>query len=147
MLKEFVRDKSRAQLVMIGAIVLNFITQFFLYFDDAGSGMLFNEMSFDWYTGIALWGQDIRSGWAVHWWAPALFIILAFVYLRDDIVDSKLFDKWGWWLTLVAMFSLSVGAWLRAPAAGVGGISFGIAIIAVWLHYRDKKAATNTAKS
>lgn len=40
MIKEFLRDKSMAHLLMLASLVLLFVSQFFYYFDDPTTGRL-----------------------------------------------------------------------------------------------------------
>ena len=49
-LDDFARDKTGPQLTMLVAIALLFVSQFFLYLNDPGSGMLLNTSRWDLYT-------------------------------------------------------------------------------------------------
>jgi hypothetical protein len=141
-IKELFSGKSRAQLVMLAAILLNFVSQFFLYLDDAGSAMLWYPMSDQYWTGISYWGEAIGTGWELHPHAMIIIVMLAVVYLRGDLLESKSFGKWGWWIMVAALIAATVpGAYLRAFGGGMGGISVLIAIAAAIMNQRAAKAA------
>ena len=143
LVREFFRSKSLAQLVMIAAILLLFVSQFFYYFDDKGTAVLGNMTNLDYYTTLDFISFDrIGTGWELHPHAYVILVLLAFAFLRDDILDHPLFQRWGWWVSLILVFAAIIpGAPMRATGAGMGGIAFLIAIAAVVLHRRERKAA------
>ena len=145
--REFMRDKTPAQLLMIAAIVLLFISQFFLYLNDQGSGYIPNAMDLEHYTQLVITSYGaVGTGWELHPHAYLFLVILAFAFLRDDVVSSPLFAKVGWWVSLVLVIASTwPGAYLRDALGGsMGGIAVLIALAAVLVHQaeaRQQKAA------
>jgi hypothetical protein len=132
LVRGFFRDKTTPHLVMLGAILLNFVSQFFLVFNSPGSGMLTDATNTDYYTG-AYWfgGSGVATGWQLHPHAYVILLVLAFVYLRDDIVDGAFFRRWGWWLTALALLACTLpGNYVQQAGGIMGGLSVLIAIIA-----------------
>ena len=145
--REFMRDKTPAQLLIIAAIVLLFISQFFLYLNDQGSGYIPNAMDLEQYTQLVITSYGaVGTGWELHPHAYLFLVILAFAFLRDDVVSSPLFSKVGWWVSLVLVIASTwPGAYLRDAIGGsMGGIAVLIALAAVLVHQaeaRQQKAA------
>lgn len=150
LVQEFFRDKSPARLLMIAAIVLLFVSQFFLYLNDEGSGYIPNAMNLNEYTQVVITGFGaVGTGWELHPHAYVILIVLAFAFLRDEIVNAPLFSKAGWWVSLVLVIAATVpGAYIRNATGGsMGGIAVLIAFAAVLVHMaeaRQQKAAAKT---
>ena len=137
LVREFFRDKSPARLLMIAAILLLFISQFFLYLNDQGGGYIPNAMDLEHYTQLVITSYGaVGTGWELHPHAYLFLVILAFAFLRDDIVSIPLFSKAGWWVSLVLVVASTwPGAYLRDAIGGsMGGIAVLIALAAVILH-------------
>ena len=137
LVREFFRDKSPARLLMIAAILLLCISQFFLYLNDQGSGYIPNAMDLEHYTQLVITSYGaVGTGWELHPHAYLFVVVLAFAFLRDDIVSSPLFSKVGWWVSLVLVVASTwPGAYLRDAIGGsMGGIAVLIALAAVILH-------------
>ena len=151
LVQEFFRDKSPARLLMIAAIVLLFVSQFFLYLNDRGSGFIPNAMNLNEYTQVVITDLGaVGTGWELHPHAYVILVVLAFAFLRDDIVHSPLFDKAGWWVSLILVAAATFpGAYVRNALGGsMGGIAVLIAFAAVLVHLAEKrqqKAAANLA--
>ena len=146
--REFFRDKTPARLLMIAAIVLLFVSQFFLYFDDAGRGYITNAMNLEEYTQLVITSYgSVGTGWELHPHAYLFLVILAFAFLRDDVVDSTLFSRVGWWISLILVVaSVWPGAYLRAPGAMMGGIAVLMALAAVLLRQAEARQEKAAAK-
>lgn len=140
LVREFFRDKSPARLLMIAAIVLLFISQFFLYLNDQGSGYIPNAMDLEHYTQLVITSYGaVGTGWELHPHAYLFLVILAFAFLRDDVVGSPWFSAFGWWVSLgLVLASTWPGAYLRDAVGGsMGGIAVLIALASVILHLRE----------
>lgn len=150
LVQEFFRDKSPARLLMIAAIVLLFVSQFFLYLNDPGGGFIPNAMNLEEYTRVVITSFGaVGTGWELHPHAYVILIVLAFAFLRDEVVESPLFSRAGWWVSLILVIACILpGAPLRnAPGAAMGGIAALIALAAVLVHLaeaRQQKAAAKT---
>ncbi len=139
MLKEFFAGKTPARLLMIAAIVLLLVSQFFLYLDDPATGQLFVDADFNTAGFYSI--PPTGTGWELHPHAYVILVVLAFAYLRDDILEMRWFDRAGWWLTVVLFIAATIpGAYLRATGGGMGGIAVLMAIIAAILHMRERRA-------
>ena len=100
LVREFLRSKSPARLTMIAAILLLFVSQFFLYLNDLGSGYIPNAMDLEHYTQVVFTGLgQVGTGWELHPHAYVILMVLAFAFLRDEIVGSSWFSGVGWWVT------------------------------------------------
>lgn len=147
LVREFFRDKSPARVLMIAAIVLLFISQFFLYMNDQGSGYIPNAMNLNEYTQVVMTSFGmVGTGWELHPHAYVFLVILGFAFLRDDVVNSPLFSKIGWWISLVLVVASTwPGAYLRDAIGGsMGGIAVLMALAAVLIRQaeaRQEKAA------
>ncbi|MHB1102514.1 MAG: hypothetical protein ACYC0C_07000 [Devosia sp.] len=140
LLKEFFRDKSRAQLLMLAAIMLLGFSQFFEYMDEPLIGSMVND-SFvpnPYYSG-----EEQGTGWQLHPHAWVILVVLAFAFLRDEIVSHPLFIRYGWWAAAALVVAASVpGAWVRTLGGGMGGIAVLMALAAALLHlFETKKTA------
>jgi hypothetical protein len=136
------RDKTPAQLLMIVAIVLLFVSQFFLYMNDQGSGYIPNAMNLNEYTRVVITSFGmVGTGWELHPHAYLFLVILAFAFLRDDVVSAPWFSKVGWWIALaLVVASTWPGAYLRDAIGGsMGGIAVLIALAAVLVHGAEAK--------
>jgi hypothetical protein len=147
LLREFFRDKTAPQLIMLGAILLNFVSQFFLHVNDPGSAMLTDMTNTDYYTGIHyFWGKGVATGWELHPHAYVILLVLAFVYLRDDVVEGSFFRRWGWWLSVLAIFACTIpGNYVQEVGGIMSGISVLIAVAAAIGNGRQVKAAGKVA--
>lgn len=150
--REFMRSKSPAQLLMIVAIVLLFISQFFLYLNDPGGGYIPNAMNMNEYTQLVITSYGaVGTGWELHPHAYLFLVILGFAFLREDVVGAPWFSAFGWWIALVLVIASTwPGAYLRNAIGGsMGGIAVLIAFAAVMLHRveaKQQKAEAKTAK-
>lgn len=147
LVQEFFRDKTPARLLMIAALVLLFVSQFFLYLNDPGGGYIPNAMNLEEYTRVVITSFGaVGTGWELHPHAYVILILLAFAFFRDDIVNAPLFSKAGWWVSLILVIAATVpGAYIRNATGGsMGGIAVLIAFAAVLVHMaegRQQKAA------
>lgn len=146
--REFFRDKTAPHLMMLAAILLNFLSQFFLVFNDLGSGMLTDATNLDYYTGLKWFGgQGVATGWQLHPHAYVILLLLAFVFLRDDVVDGPFFRKWGWWLSALAVVACTLpGNYVQQAGGIMSGVSVLIAIAAAIAHGREKRAAAKSGR-
>ncbi len=147
---EFFRDKSPARLLMIAAIALLFISQFFLYLNDPGGGFIPNAMNMNEYTDVVITSfAAVGTGWDLHPHAYVILIVLAFAFLRDDIVASPLFAKAGWWVSLILVIACILpGAPLRdAFGATMGCVAALIALASVLVHVAEARQQQAAAKA
>ena len=138
------RGKPLPQRWMIGAIALNFVSQFFLYLDDAGIAGLSGMLDTTHYTQLTIYSfAAVGTGWQLHQMAFLLIPVLALVFLREDFVQQRWFIRFGYWLGVVLLFfTMTPGAPFRgAFGALLGLISLVIAIWAAILHGRAVRAA------
>jgi hypothetical protein len=150
LIREFVRSKTPARLTMIVAIVLLFVSQFFLYLNDQGGGYISNAMDLEHYTQVVFTSFGaVGTGWKLHPHAYVILVVLAFAFLRDDVVDSPLFAKAGWWVSLVlVVVAILPGAPLRdALGASMGAIAALIALVAVLIHQAELRQQAVAAKA
>ena len=132
-IKEFLSDKPLNHLAMLVALALVTISQFFPHFDDATTGLAtFGE---NYSMDVFLWFGRSGSGWFLHPQAYVILVVLAFAFLRSDIYEHRLMQKFGWWLAALLILICTIpGAPLRAEGAGMGGIAFLTALGAAILH-------------
>lgn len=142
MIRDFMRDKTPAQLLMIVAIVLLFVSQFFLYMNDQGGGYIPNAMNLNEYTQLVITSYgSVGTGWELHPHAYLFLVILGFAFLRDDVVNAPWFSALGWWIALALVIASTwPGAYLRNAIGGsMGGIAVLMAFAAVMLHRMEAK--------
>ena len=141
LLKEFFRDKTPARLLMIAAIALLFVSQFFLYLDDPSSALLTIGGDFSSTLHIFDFGAK-GTGWELHPHAWVILVVLGFVFLRDDFIDHPLFVRFGWWASVALVIAATApGAYFRAFGGGLGGIAVLMALGAAFLHLIETKRA------
>ncbi len=142
LLKEFFRDKTPARLVMIAAVALLFVSQFFYYLDDPSSAQLSIGPDFSSSTLYIFDFGAKGTGWELHPHAWVILVVLGFAFLRDDFIDHPLFIRFGWWASVVLVIAATApGAYLRAFGGGMGGIAVLMAIGATLLHMAETKRA------
>lgn len=145
LLKEFFSGKSAARLLMIAALLLLTVSQFFLYHKAEDSSFLVLEPNF---RGSTLYmdldAHKAATGWELHPHAYIIQLLLAFALLRDDIAESGKFLRFGYWLCAVLIFAATLpGTPMRAQGAGMGGIATLMAIAAAVLHQATHKPAAS----
>lgn len=123
MLKEFLRDKSVPHLLMLAAIVLLLVSQFFPYFDDKPR-IGVSDASLTEITFLAF--EHFGTGWQLHPQAYPILVVLAFAFLRSEIYESKWFRLVGWWL---AVGLIAWASWQGAPFRAVGAAMGWIAVL------------------
>lgn len=115
MIRDFFRDKPGPQRWMLGAIALNFVSQFLLY---SGAAVSVSTVRVDGYG--ALWfmppeGYGRASGWELHWHAAPILIALLVVFANAAFPHGRLFARFGWWaaaaLLLAACLPTAFEAW------------------------------------
>jgi hypothetical protein len=128
-------DLSR-RLVLI-ALALLTIAQFFLYHEGNSPGYLTNATNPDYYTGIRLNPNyhPRGTGWELNPWMPVLLPVLWVVFL-NDIVEEPI---WHWalywvalWLVFMATGALSLGAIGGQTALAVFVLMLAAAALASW---------------
>lgn len=136
---EFFRDKTPARLLMIAAIVLLFVSQFFLYLDDPSNAFL--SIGGDFSSTLYIYDFGAKgTGWDLHPHAYVILVVLAFAFLSDDIAGHPLFVRFGWWGALALVIAATVpGAYLRAFGGSLGGIAVLMAIGAATLHVLETR--------
>ena len=129
---DFARDKSGAQLTMLVAIALLFVSQFFLYLNDKGTGFLTFGPNFTSTTHHFTSFDQIGTGWHFHPHAFIILPVLAIAFLNKSILANPTFQRWGWWAALaLVIFATAPGAPFRnAGGAQLGGIAVLTALLA-----------------
>ena len=91
MIRDFFRDKPWAQRWMVGAIVLNFLSQFLLYSDPVTTAPIVRTDGYGvlWITLPEGYGRAM--GWELHWHAAPILIALALFFANDEFPHGKLF--------------------------------------------------------
>ena len=147
MIRDFFRDKPWAQRWMVGAIVLNFLSQFLLYSDPVTTAPIVRTDGYGvlWITLPEGYGRAM--GWELHWHAAPILIALALFFANDEFPHGKLFSRIGWWgaavLLLAACLPMSADAWGFGSLWGL--VSVLVALIAVGLNARGQRKARSAA--
>lgn len=140
MINEFLRDKSRDHLVMLAAIVLLFVSQFFDYGDGNSAFMTFDPD----FSGSTVWIDFGLNGigWEVHPQAWVIIVVLAFAFLRSDVYDHPLIQKFGWWAGFVLVLASNTPSdGIRAFGSSLGLIAMLLALVAAIMHQMARRKA------
>ncbi len=139
MINELLRDKSRDHLIMLAAIALLFVSQFFPYGDGNSAYPVFGP---NFSMGVAINFGLNGIGWELHPLAWIIIVVLAFAFLRSDIYDHPLMQKWGWWagFALVVLCN-SPSDGIRAFGSTLGLIAILLALVAAIMHQRARGKA------
>ena len=129
----FFRDKTAPRLLMIAALLLLTISQFFAYFEDPTTGLVALG------TGFGVAGSDRLglggTGWQLHPQAYLILAVMGFAFLRDDVAEHPLFLRFGYWICFALIFAaVSPGAPIRAAGAAMGGIALLMGLVAAIWH-------------
>src|SRR6185312_5833547 len=138
------RGKPLPQRWMLGAILLNFVSQFLLYLNDGSIAGLYDMTDPQYYTQMVVYAfAQVGTGWQLHPQAYILLPILAFLFLREDFVQRPWFIRFGYWIGVAMLFACCLpGAPFRqALGAALGFIAIFIGVWAAVLHGRAVKAA------
>jgi len=142
MLRDFFKDKPWPQRLMLGAIVLNFLSQFFLYSD---APVTVPTLHVDYFGN--LWrivlpeGYGRATGWDLHWHAAPILIALALFFANDDFPKGKLFGRIGWWLAAFLLLAACIPTALDVWGFGTlwGFVSVVIAFVAACRNSRSRR--------
>lgn len=141
LVKEFIRGKSRARLLMLAALALSFISQFFLYETKSDNSYMSLGPNFSSTVYLDVTARAAATGWEMHPYAYIILLVLAFALLRDDVAEMPWFDCFGYWLSAFLLFAASSpGAPFRAKGAAMGFVAFLIALAAAILQQRTRKS-------
>ncbi len=141
LVKEFIRGKSRARLLMLVALALSIISQFFLYESQSDHSYMSLGPNFSSTVYLDLTARDAATGWDAHPHAYIILLLLTFALLRDDIAETPWFHRFGYWLSALLLFvAASPAAPFRAKGAAMGCIAFLIALVAAFLQRRTRKS-------
>ena len=141
LVKEFIRGKSRARLLMLAAHALCFISQFFLYESKSDLSYMSLGPNFSSTVYLDLTARDAATGWEMHPYAYIILLVLAFALLRDDVAEMPWFERFGYWLSAFLLFlAATPAAPFRAKGAAMGFIAFLIALAAAILQQRTRKS-------
>lgn len=146
MIGEFFRDKSRAQRLMLAAIVLNALSQFFLYSDGSSTYVLHTDYyGYQWLVPPDGYGR--ASGWDLHLHAYPILLVLLICFGRNDVPASPLVSRFGWWLAAVLLLWACLPTALDVWGFGTmwGLVSVIAAIVAAIWHGRERKAVAVSA--
>ena len=119
LVKEFIRGKSRARLLMLAALGLSIISQFFLYESKSDLSYMSLGPNFSSTVYLDLTARDAATGWEMHPQAYIILLVLAFALLRDDVAEMPWFDRFGYWLSAFLLFLATTPA---APTASRGSV-------------------------
>lgn len=120
---------AKARKIMLVAIGVLFVSQFFEYRDNTGWGMLTHTTDTTRYTGyVYSFGPSAGTGWQLHPFAPLLILALAAVYL-SGLQQGAWWRRWGYWLScgLVLVAEMPSAA-LRTLGGGLGLAALGLAV-------------------
>jgi hypothetical protein len=142
MIRDFFADKPWSQRLMLGAIVLNFLSQFLLYSDAPVS---VPTLHVDYFGNV--WrlilpeGYGLASGWDLHWHAAPILIALALFFANDDFPHGRLFGRFGWWTAALLLFAACVPTAVDVWGFGTmwGLVSVVIALFAAFRNGRSRK--------
>ena len=141
LVKEFIRGKSRARLLMLAALALSIISQFFLYESKSDLSYMSLGPNFSSTVYLDLTARDAATGWEMHPQAYIILLVLAFALLRDDVAEMPWFERFGYWLSAILLFlAATPAAPFRAKGAAMGCIAFLIALAAAFLQQRTKQS-------
>lgn len=142
MIRDFFRDKPWPQRLMLGAIGLNFISQFFLYSDAPVSVPVVRVDYFgDLWRLILPEGYGRATGWDLHWHAAPILIVLALLFANNDFPHGRLFSRIGWWGAAVLLLAACLPTALEVWGFGTmwGLVSVIIALVAAWQNGRRRR--------
>ncbi|MBN9305159.1 MAG: hypothetical protein BGO82_09380 [Devosia sp. 67-54] len=147
MIRDFFRDKPGPQRWMLGAIVLNFLSQFLLYSDAPVSVPTYRTDGYG-----ALWvilpeGYGSASGWELHWHAAPILLLLAVFFANDEFPHGKSFARFGWWAAAALLFAACLPTALEVWGFGTmwGFVSVLVALGAAAFNARSPRPAKPTA--
>jgi hypothetical protein len=144
-LKELYRDKSPAHRLMLLALLVLTVSQFFLYETKSDNSYMSLGPNFSSTVYLDVSARNAATGWELHPHAYVILVALAFALLRDDLADTRWFDRFGYWLVVLLMFfAATPSAPFRAKGAAAGFIAILIAVAAATLHQLTRK--TNISK-
>jgi hypothetical protein len=144
MLSEFTRDKSRAHLVMLAAIVLQFVSYFFLYGDgsNGSSSMVVGPDFSGSIVFLGFGGAPHGTGWENNLLGWPILVVLAFAFLSSQVYSNPLFQKHGWWLGLILVVGCNLSSdGIRAFGSTLGLISILLALVAAVMHQLAQRKA------
>jgi hypothetical protein len=140
MINEFLRDKSLSHLLMIAAIVLLFVSQFFDYGD--GNSAFLNIFPDFIGSGLGINFGLNGIGWELHPLAYVIVVVLAFAFLRSDIYDHPFMQKYGWWIGLALVVICNIPSdGIRALGSTLGLFAMLLALVAAILHQMSRGKA------
>lgn len=135
-LKAWWSEVERDRKIMLAAIGLSLVSQFFTY-KKGGGGYLTRATDTNYYTGLVLTGGFGGTGWQLHKLALPLLAALAFIYLSKTW-QRVWWTKWGWWVACVMLFLTITPA---DPMSTLGGFMGLVALgLAVWAAITHRKA-------
>lgn len=147
MIRDFFRDKPGPQRWMLGAIALNFLSQFLLYSDAAVSVSTVRVDGYGalWFTLPAGYGR--ATGWELHWHAAPILLALAFVFANDEFPHGRLFARLGWWASAALLLAACLPTALEVWGFGTlwGFVSVLLALGAAAFNARSPRPAKPTA--
>ncbi len=132
---KFLEKYSKGRKLMLGAIVLNAVSQFLPY-SEASFGAMFGEGT----STIGSYNYGVTGiGWAVHWHAVPILAVLAWFFVREAAEELTGLGRWGWWPAAVLIW-LAILPGTATVGVCVGLASVALAIWAVVTKRRERKA-------
>lgn len=129
---------------------LSFLSQFLNYDSDSTRGHLVTSdprAAYDRayehndYTGLTISGSGASTGWDMHSLAIPVLAALAFIYLTRTH-RSDFWMKWGHWIAIGMLVSISGGAQVRALGAALGAVAVAGAVWSALVHRRAMKGGS-----
>jgi hypothetical protein len=143
MITEFLRDKPPPHLLMLVALVVLLISQFFAYGDGNNAYMTFEPD----FRGSSVWisfGLN-GTGWELHPQAWVILVVLAFAFLRSDIYDHPLMQRFGWWAALALVVLCNTpSAGIRAFGSSLGMVAMLVALVAAIAHQVGRRTGARS---
>ena len=129
----FFRHMPAPRILMLAAVLLLTISQFFAYFEDPAAS--FPAIARQPHSDAGAWAGLPLTGWELHPQAYLILALLGFALWRNEIAEHAIFRRCGYWIALALIFAtLSPGAPTQAAGAGMGGIAFLMALVAAIWH-------------
>lgn len=129
----FFTDRPLPFRIMIIALILLAVSQFFPYADQA-PWLQFGDPN-DPFSSVLRPGM----GWSQHPQDYALLPLLAFVFLHDDIPGTTWFASFGWIAGLIVFLICVLPAEpLTHAGAAIGVLAFLLALVAGIVHYSQR---------
>ena len=125
--------------LMLIAIALLAVSQFFKYVEDNSYSFIGVGLDLEWST-FYLHSDPGGTGWDMHPWAwPVIFI--AGLLFWTDTHNEPLWRGYIWWVTAIALLTCLVPTSIWTFGTFMGAVACALAFIAAFRHQREPAAA------